>query len=867
MNSLWSRVLAVAVLTAGAGSLAMAQDGNDDEEASEEESETIESFTEGFERQDGLFPLYRDPEDGTLYMEIAEDQLDDEFIYFLYTENGTPSLGHFRGNFRDNRVMTLERHYDKIEIAAENTRFAFDPENALSRAAEANITRAPLALADIEAETPGNEETGARLLIDATAIFASEDLHQIKPSPRPGATPGETFVLGNLDKDKTRVVAARAYPDNTDIVVEYVYDNDSPVNYGGPDVTDARSVAVTVQHSFIAMPQNDYQPRRDDFRVGYFGERVTDLTSTSFTPYADVINRWNLVKADPDAEISDPVEPIVWWIENTTPAEIRDAVREGALAWNIAFEAAGFSNAIVVREQPDDADWDAGDIRYNVLRWTSSPTPPFGGYGPNFSNPRTGQVLGSDIMLEYVFLTNRVRYSDIFEVAGLPAWAGEAVAAMSGEPAPRAHEPGPGHAGEGEMCRFADHLQSEVMAARAVLTARGASEIEMNRLIEEAVKSLTLHEIGHTLGLNHNMAASYAVPLAELHGDRLPTASVMDYAPLNLAADGTEQGYFDMPRPGPYDIWAIQYGYTPDEDALADILARSTEPDLIFGNDADDMRAPGRHIDPRVMTGDLSDDPVGWAQQRAGLVNAAIASLPERLAVEGESYQGLYTSYLILSGQRFGAANVASRHVGGIFNNRAAIGQPGARTPFIPVPRAEQERALRVVSETLFAPNAFAAEEAFADRLQRQRRMFDHFPEDEDPGLHARALGMQLAVLAHLTHENVLERMTDARRYGGDYPVADYMADLTGAVFDADIGGEPNTYRQNLQVAYLQRLIAIAGGEASGFDAVSRSAALASIERVKGQVAPGWFGMEAGSAEARAHRGHLRRLIADFEAA
>lgn len=861
MTSLWSRVLAVAVLAAGAGSPALAQEGEDEEEE-EEETETIESFTEGFERQDGLFPLYTDPESGKLYLEVAEDQLGDEFIYFLYTENGTPSVGHFRGAFRDNRVMTLSRRYDEIEIAAENTRFAFDPENALSRASEANITRAPLAIAGIEAETPGEE--GARYLIDATAIFASEELHQVKPSQRPGATPGEEFVLGNLDKDKTRIVSARAYPENTDIVVEYVYDNDSPVNYGGEDVTDARSVAITVQHTFVAMPENGYEPRRDDFRVGYFGERITDLTDTGHTPYADVISRWNLVKQDPEAPVSDPVEPIVWWIENTTPHELRDAIREGVLAWNSAFEAAGFTNAIEVRVQPDDADWDAGDIRYNVLRWTSSPTPPFGGYGPSFTNPRTGQIIGADIMLEYVFLTNRIRYSEIFEAGGLPDWVGTAVAEMTGAPVPAS---GHDHALPGEMCNVAGLLQAEMIGAMAMLQAQGASQIEVDKLMEDSIRYLILHEVGHTLGLNHNMAASYGVALADLHGSDQPVSSVMDYPALNIAADGEVQGHFAPRDPGPYDVWAIQFGYTPDEAVLPGLLARSTDPTLIFGNDADDMRAPGRHIDPRVNINDLSDDPVGWAEQRVAMINDTLAVLPERFAVEGETYQGLYNSYLILTGQRFGAANVASRHVGGIYNNRAAVGQPGAETPFVPVPRELQERALAVVADGLFAPDAFAAEEAFADRLQRQRRMFDHFGTDEDPGLHARALGMQLAVLAHLTHENVLERMTDSRRYGGEYPVAEYMADLTAAIFDADIGGEVNTYRQNLQVAYLTRLIAIADGSAGAFDPVARSAALASIDRVKGQVAPGWFGIEAGSAEARAHRAHLRRLIADFEAA
>ena len=131
-----------------------------------------------------------------------------------------------------------------------------------------------------------------------------------------------------------------------------------------------------------------------------------------------MVNRWNLVKKDPDAPLSEPVEPITWWIENTTPVEFRPAIREGVLRWNEAFETAGFKNAVVVKDQPDTATWDAGDLRYNVLRWTASPNPPFGGYGPSFVNPRTGQILGADIMLEFIFVTNRVLQSEVFDVAG-----------------------------------------------------------------------------------------------------------------------------------------------------------------------------------------------------------------------------------------------------------------------------------------------------------------------------------------------------------------------------------------------------------------------------------------------------------------
>ncbi|MBL4539990.1 MAG: DUF5117 domain-containing protein, partial [Oceanicaulis sp.] len=482
-RSLWFTA-AIAAITAG--SPAFAQDEGDEDEA-----QTIEGFTEEFETIDGLFPLYRNPEDGALYMEIAADQLDDEFVYFTYAEDGAPRTGLFRGQFRDNRVLTFARHYGEIEISAENTSFSFDEDNALSRASSANITRAPLAVLEIEAETEGEDDAPDRFLVQIDSLLSGEDLSQIKPNAPRGPGAEDAFSMGRLSGDRTRVLDIRNYPENTDVVVEYVYTEDSPRNGGGAEITDARAVAVTVQHSFLALPEEGYEPRADDFRVGYFGQRVTNLTDTSVTPYDDVINRWRLVKQDPTAEISDPVEPIVWWIENTTPVELRDTIRDAALTWNIAFEAAGFSNALEVRVQPDDADWDAGDIRYNVLRWTSSPTPPFGGYGPSFTHPRTGEIMGADIMLEYVFMTNRIRYSELFDVAGLSQWLpAEQLAEATGEPVIE-HD----HDAHGAMCNFAEHLQMETLSGVAALQAQGATTVEMNELIRQSLHYLVDHEI------------------------------------------------------------------------------------------------------------------------------------------------------------------------------------------------------------------------------------------------------------------------------------------------------------------------------------------------------------------------------------
>ncbi|MEL6259240.1 MAG: zinc-dependent metalloprotease, partial [Pseudomonadota bacterium] len=249
-------------------------------------------------------------------------------------------------------------------------------------------------------------------------------------------------------------------------------------------------------------------------------------------------------------------------------------------------------------------------------------------------------------------------------------------------------------------------------------------------------------------------------------------------------------------------------------------------------------------------------------------------NLPNTFEKNGETYDALRTSYLILTGQKATALTVASRQIGGVYNNRALIGQNGAETPFEPVPVATQKAALDLLSDHLFAPNAFAAGEELANRLQQVRRGFAHFGNNEDPGLHARALQIQQGVLNHVMHPAVLTRMTDARRYGGAYPVANFMADLTSAVFDADIGGDVNTYRQNLQIEYVNRLIRIAKNQGvpsfptpTGptapvpFDSVARSAALASLMDVKDNVK----GARRGNRETKAHRQHILFLIDKFE--
>ena len=842
----FASVLAIAV--ALPPSIAVAQEDEEEDEG----PETIADKTEDFEAIDGLFPLWRDPETGEVFMEIAEDQFDKEFIAYSYTENGIVDAGHFRGNFRDQRIIKFIKRYEMIDVVEVNTAYYFDPDSALAKASEANISNAVVANLSVEAETPGEasddesgDETPARYLIKADGLFLNENLHQVKASPNPEAGPFD-FSIGEMSSGKTHFVDLRGYPENTDVIVDYVFDQPRPMAGGGAEVTDARSVTIRMQHTLLEMPQSDYTPRFDDYRVGYFFDQVTDLTSPDATPYRDLVNRWNLVKQDPDAEMSDPVEPITWWIENTTPVEYRETIRNAALAWNEAFEAAGFTNAVAVEVQPDDAEWDAGDIRYNVLRWTSSPTPPFGGYGPSFTNPRTGEILAADIMLEYVFLTNRLDYTRLFDAAALPG-SHDAEVDLKGM-------------GKNKQCALGLRLQHDLMMAQAAAT----SDEEVGELVRQSLYYLVLHEVGHTLGLNHNMKASILYDAETVHDKSVTNGiiagSVMDYPALNVAPIGMEQGDYTNSRPGPYDDWAITFGYAPEIDdpaARTALLARSTEPGLAFGNDADDMRAAGGWgIDPRVMISDMSSDMVGYAKDRIDLVQSLIPSLKEKYADEGESYQEMLNAYLILTGNQNSMGAGVSRYIGGVYVERAAIGQEGATQSYTPVPEDYQKAAMQLLKEEIFAADAFEVPADLAASLQPQRRGFNFFGNTEDPKLHERVLGIQSNILDHLVSPTVLSRMTNYQVYGGEYTPAEMLLDLNDAVYGGDLTGNPNTFRQNLQVDYTKRLVGIVGNGA--YDPVAQSAALGALKDVQGRV--GWFAF-GQSADAAAHREHVKALI------
>ena len=843
---LFKRFVFILFLTGFVANVVQAQKQNQ-KGKNKEKPPTIEELVASSKKFDGLFTIYQDTITGALQLLVRQNQLDKEFIYFSQVANGVIDAATFRGAYKEAKVFKVTKYFDQLQFEFQNTSFYHDPAHPLSKSSDANISNSIVESEKILASDDHNN----RYLIKADHLFLTETLSQVKPAKLPFLQ-FFSFSLGTLDKKKTRVNAIRSYPKNTDVAVEYVYSKSSVLNPGSKAIADARNVSINIWHSFIEMPENDYQPRYDDPRVGYFTTQINDMTSTSATPYRDLIHRWHLQKKDPDARLSEPVEPITWWIENTTPHNLRPTIKKAGEKWNAIFAAIGYKNAIVIKEQPDSAEWDAGDIQYNVIRWVSSPNPRFSGYGPSFVNPRTGQILGADITLEYTTLSQQLKGEKVFEKAGL---------SFHGDEGPLSGANSHGYHGN---CTFGTYAQVQNQFGLMALHAMGESEFDDNRMIEEYLYFLVLHEMGHTLGLNHNMKASQLHSLADINNPKVTendglVGSVMDYPAINFSLDRENQGQYWPTRPGPYDEWAIAYGYQnfENEEALDRLLARSTDSALAFGNDADDMRWPGKAIDPRVNVGDMSNDAINYAVERIKLTREVAEELLLKYQEEGKSFHELRNAYLLLTSQQYNAAHIISRYIGGVYIDRSFAGQSPGKMPFTPVEKDKQKLAMESLAQHVFAADAFLVPNELYNHLQKQRRGYNHFSNPEDPKIHQRVLAIQESVLKHLLHHYTLQRISDSELYGNNYALPTFMEDLNQAIFSDDIKGDVNSFRQNLQLTYTKQVIAIlAGKNKDKFSPRSRSMAINNLWQIKN-----WVQVPQGNLETIAHKRHLKLLI------
>ena len=809
------------------------QQGNNKSESKKDVKKTndIQSKTKDCTIYDGLFKIYQSKKDGKSYIEIDTSHLDNEFIYFSYFENGVTDAGAVKGRYRGSKIIKISKFYNKIDFTINNTKYFFDEKSQLSKASNTNINTPLIISEEIIAKNDGK----TRFLINADNIFLNESLQQVKYS-YPGGYKG--FKLGNLSKSKTRYNKIRNYPENTDVIVNYYYESKYPSKRGGEAITDSRNVSVLVQHSLVKMPDENYIPRKDDTRVGFFTTKSNHMTSLDQVNYRDFINRWRLEKNDSSKEFSEPIKPIVYWIENTTPLEFRDIIKEGVERWNIAFKEAGFLNAIQVKIQPDTAEWDAGDIRYNVLRWTSSPNPPWGGYGPSFVNPRTGEILGADIMLEWSYITNRIVADNLFN---------------------------DNNNEDINCCTAAQFQQIENSLGLSYIKNMNLGEEMEKELVKQSLYRLVLHEVGHTLGLNHNFKASALLSTDELNNkdivnEKGVTSSVMDYPAININKNPEEQALFFDIKPGFYDVWAIQFGYSQfseneEEEGISKILSRSTEKELAFANDALDMRSPGKGSDPNAMIYDLSSNQLDHSVDKINMVTNILKDLKTNYTTNNDTYEELYRSYINLVYSYYQALNIVTRQIGGVYIDLSHTDQNTDNKPFESVDKETQKKAMDIIARYGFSNKILLQDDLFP-YLQKQRRGFN---VSTDPTIHQRILRYQNYLLNHLLNSKVLLRISNSSLYGNNYKLPYYMIDLRNSIFESDMDKNISTVRQNLQVSYVNRLLSIVNPKSS-YDNFAKTSAFYNLNWLKDNL-----DNSIGNLQTRQHKDYLLYLIQSLD--
>ena len=749
----------------------------------------------------------------TFYFEIPPSELNKDFLWMSFIAKTTLGVG-YGGDYSSREIVRWERRDNDVYLRSVRYDVVADPSKPISRAVQASNEDAILMAFPIAAFGPNDAP-----VIDVSRLFLTEV---------PEFSPRTRLRANAMDPSRSYIDQILSFPTNveTEVTETFTARPEEPgAGRGGPAPTPAPrgrfgpqgmrgpTGTVVMHYSMLKLPENPMMPRLFDDRVGYFTIHQEDFGRDEQKAVTRTyITRWRLEKKDPNAAVSDPVKPIVYYIDPATPEKWRPYVRKAIESWQPAFLKAGFSNAIIAKDAPtkeEDPNWSPQDLRYSVIRWLPSTTE--NSVGPSITDPRTGEILNADVEIFHNVM-NLARDWYFIQAGPLD---------------PRA-----------DTLPLPDDL--------------------MGRLVEYVVA----HEVGHTLGFQHNMKSSSLYTIAEIRDPKWVhqnghVATLMDYSRFNYVAQPGDQIAPEdlIPKIGPYDIWATHWGYapipgahTPDEEETT-LNRWSDEQDRVpyyrFSTDHSDGADPGENTEAVGDIDAVTATSLGMKNLERVMDNMLVKATT---ATTGKPYDDLTELYGRILGQWVLEMGHVSVIVGGVESQDKHIGQSGVQ--FTPTSRARQVAAVRFLDENAFRTPTFLIHPEIS-------RMF------EPDGVMDRIRISQMSVLNRLLQDQRIERMIEIQAEDGAkaYAPSEFLSDVRHGIWSelSEPSVKISAYRRNLQDGYIEDLAVKINERTAGMGEV-RALLRAELRALNGEI--GAALPKAADAETRAHLAADRDNIA-----
>ena len=777
---------------------------------------------QGTQRSIGLFPVYQ--RDERFWLELGPDDFGKPFFLSPKMANGNGEGGLFGGRMLSPRLVEFRRVHNLVQLVARNTDFVAPPGTPEARAVAAAYAPSLLGSTPVASQPHPNRQS---VLVDAGALFIN-DMGGVAQAL------AHTYRQNyGVDMRNSAILKVRGTPD---LLVLEVMNHYATASIALPapgsslpgtpqNLVDPRSMFIQLHYSLARLPAKEMAPRLADPRIGHFVEAADnfgdDLAPTARQRF---IARWRLEKQDPLAELSEPVKPITYWIDRSVPLKYREAIRAGILAWNPAFERIGFKDAIRVQQQADDADFDTLDFGRASVRWSTNNRTGFAAIGPRHVDPRSGEILDADIRIE----SQSVRATRATAVRRLESTAAEA---------------------HGD-CDIGAEAGAQLAYALDLLAAQGdldPDSPEAEQFVRDYITSLTVHEVGHTLGLRHNFRASRLFTQAQLADPAFTRAqglggSVMDYMPVNLGLPGQPRPAAFQTTLGPYDYWAIDYAYRPlatavEAATLAQIASRSAEPALAYGTDEDFYLG----ADPETLQRDLGGDPVAFARQRFAIAHNVFQRLETQQPPPDQDWSRVRRLLRESLNDAGSAIGILLRQLGGVRMLRDFANT--GRDPAQATPTADQRAALDLLLREVLAADRFSISPALQRRL-----VPDYLARAEAPAsagdlpLAREVFGLRLLVLNSLMGDALAGKLLDndsRQAPGTDALRLPELVQRVQAEVWADLSAPtiaPGPEQRELQHAYTERLAALvlrpAGASRADARSLVRGQATALLARI-----------------------------------